>query len=164
MGPQMGAWLVLVGYVGRPGLQCWGGGGGDVAARPRSEAATADVCRVGRCFPPPPVRCGAPSAAGQVGPSPAPPGHVVATWLVSCWRATSWWWWTGLVSRSGEPGKPSGAGSSSHRRRRRAGPMRGDARRRGRPPLAGGGTELVAGLPPAAAGVEHPSLGRRRYR
>lgn len=66
MGPQMGAWLVLVGYVGRPGLQCRGGG--DVAARPRSEAATADVCRVGRCFPPPPVRCGAPSAAGQVGP------------------------------------------------------------------------------------------------
>lgn len=123
MGPQMGAWLVLVGYVGRPGLQCRGGGGTwprahEAKPRPLTCAASGVAFRR--------RPCGAVHPARQVRwAPPAPPGHVVATWLVSCWRATSWWWWTGLVSRSGEPGKPSGAGSSSHRRRRRAGPMRG---------------------------------------
>lgn len=136
MGPQMGAWLVLVGYVGRPACSVGGDGGTRSASR---------VCRVS-VAPRRAVRC----TSGRSGP---PPSHVVATWLASSESGVVVVV-AGLVSRSVNR-QTIGAEGDHRRRRQRANRCWRSPRRV---------IELVAGLPPAAAGVEHPSLGRRRYR
>lgn len=76
MGPQMGAWLVLVGYVGRPGLQCWGGGGGTWPRAHEAKPRPLTCAASGVAFRRRP--CGAVHPARQVRWAPPPPRQV--TW------------------------------------------------------------------------------------